>query len=49
LRASTIASDVREMSNVALAQEFTNMIVAQRGFQGEQLRNLDERSADTSI
>jgi len=30
---STIASGALEMSNVDLAQEFTNMIVAQRGFQ----------------
>jgi flagellar hook protein FlgE len=30
---STIASGSLEMSNVDLAQEFTNMIVAQRGFQ----------------
>ena len=31
--ASTIASGALEMSNVDLAQEFTNMIIAQRGFQ----------------
>lgn len=31
--ASTIASGTLEMSNVDLAQEFTNMIIAQRGFQ----------------
>ena len=30
---SSIASGSLEMSNVDLAQEFTNMIVAQRGFQ----------------
>ena len=30
---STIASGALEMSNVDLAQEFTDMIVAQRGFQ----------------
>ena len=30
---SSIASGALEMSNVDLAQEFTNMIVAQRGFQ----------------
>ena len=30
---STIASGALEMSNVDLAQEFTNMIIAQRGFQ----------------
>jgi flagellar hook protein FlgE len=30
---STIASGSLEMSNVDLAQEFTDMIVAQRGFQ----------------
>jgi flagellar hook protein FlgE len=30
---ATIASGALEMSNVDLAQEFTNMIVAQRGFQ----------------
>ncbi len=30
---STIASGTLEMSNVDLAQEFTNMIIAQRGFQ----------------
>ena len=29
----TLAVGVLEMSNVDLAQEFTNMIVAQRGFQ----------------
>jgi flagellar hook protein FlgE len=31
--ASTIASGALEMSNVDLAQEFTDMIIAQRGFQ----------------
>jgi flagellar hook protein FlgE len=30
---SSIASGALEMSNVDLAQEFTDMIVAQRGFQ----------------
>ena len=30
---SSISSGTLEMSNVDLAQEFTNMIVAQRGFQ----------------
>jgi flagellar hook protein FlgE len=30
---SSIASNALEMSNVDLAQEFTNMIIAQRGFQ----------------
>jgi flagellar hook protein FlgE len=30
---STLVSGAVEMSNVDLAQEFTNMIVAQRGFQ----------------
>jgi flagellar hook protein FlgE len=30
---STITSGALEISNVDLAQEFTNMIVAQRGFQ----------------
>ena len=30
---STIAAGALEMSNVDLAQEFTNLIVAQRGFQ----------------
>src|SRR6185436_105655 len=30
---SRIASGALEMSNVDLAQEFTNMIIAQRGFQ----------------
>ena len=30
---SSIASGALEMSNVDLAQEFTNMIIAQRGFQ----------------
>ena len=30
---STVASGSLEMSNVDLAQEFTNMIVTQRGFQ----------------
>ena len=29
----TLASGALEMSNVDLAQEFTNLIVAQRGFQ----------------
>jgi flagellar hook protein FlgE len=28
-----IAAGALEMSNVALAQEFTNLIIAQRGFQ----------------
>jgi flagellar hook protein FlgE len=31
--ASTLASGYLEMSNVDLSQEFTNLIVAQRGFQ----------------
>jgi flagellar hook protein FlgE len=41
---STIASGALEMSNVDLTQEFTNMIVAQRGFQanGRVITSTDE-------
>ncbi|MEX0912217.1 MAG: flagellar hook protein FlgE [Gemmatimonadota bacterium] len=41
---STVASGVLEMSNVDLTQEFTNMIVAQRGFQanGRVITTTDE-------
>lgn len=41
---STITSGALEMSNVDLAQEFTNMIVAQRGFQANSrvITNSDE-------
>lgn len=41
---STIASGTLEMSNVDLTQEFTNMIVAQRGFQanGRVITTTDE-------
>jgi flagellar hook protein FlgE len=41
---STIASGTLEMSNVDLTQEFTNMIVAQRGFQanGRVITSTDE-------
>ena len=41
---STIASGALEMSNVDLTQEFTNMIVAQRGFQanGRVITTTDE-------
>lgn len=42
--ASTIASHALEMSNVDLTQEFTNMIIAQRGFQanGRVITTADE-------
>ena len=41
---STITSGALEMSNVDLAQEFTNMIIAQRGFQANSrvITNADE-------
>jgi flagellar hook protein FlgE len=41
---STLMSGAVEMSNVDLAQEFTNMIVAQRGFQANSrvITNSDE-------
>ena len=41
---STIAAGALEMSNVDLTQEFTNMIVAQRGFQanGRVITSTDE-------
>jgi flagellar hook protein FlgE len=41
---STIASGTLEMSNVDLTQEFTSMIIAQRGFQanGRVITSTDE-------
>ena len=45
---STIASGALEMSNVDLAQEFTNMIVAQRGFEanGKVITTTDQLMQD---
>jgi flagellar hook protein FlgE len=45
---STIASNSLEMSNVDLAQEFTNMIITQRGFQanGKMITTSDDMLQD---
>jgi flagellar hook protein FlgE len=45
---STIASGALEMSNVDLAQEFTNMIITERGFQanGKMITTSDEMLQD---